>query len=114
MGTFKLRSSGLPTRRELLNDTFLQLTTELSGVKVEVKMEEDKKTRRQGDRMMEYKKTRKQEDKTNVLQAGTVAVLSSKSNVLYSCIPVFLYSKPKCLTLYLTSFYNFRNLNYAE
>lgn len=43
--------------------------------------------------MMEYKKTRKQEDKTNVLQAGTVAVLSSKSNVLYSRNPVFSYSK---------------------
>ena len=70
-------------------------------------MEEDKKTRRQGDRMMEYKKTRKQEDKTNVLQAGTVAVLSSKSNVLYSRIPVFLYSKTQVLNSLFNSFFNF-------
>ena len=35
---------------------------------------------------MEYKKTRKQEDKTNVMQAQTV---SSRTNVLYSRIPVF-------------------------
>ena len=78
--------------------------TELSGVKVEFKMEEDKKTRRQ-----ENKKTRRQGDETNVMISGRNV---SISNVLYSCIPVFLYSKPKCLTPYLTSFYNFRNLNY--
>ena len=48
------------------------------------------KTRRQN---MEYKKTRRQENETNVLQAGAVAGLSSRSNVLYSRIPVFSYSR---------------------
>ena len=40
--------------------------------------------------MMEYKETRRQENKTIVMQAQTV---SSKSNVLYSRIPVFSSSK---------------------
>ena len=43
--------------------------------------------------MMEDKKTRRQGDKTNVLSAGAVAGFSSKSNVLYSRIPVFSYSQ---------------------
>ena len=47
------------------------------------------KTRRQD---MEYKKTRRQENETNVLLAGAVADLSSRTNVLYSRIPVFSYS----------------------
>ena len=47
------------------------------------------KTRRQD---MEYKKTRRQENETNVLLAGAVAGLSSRTNVLYSRIPVFSYS----------------------
>ena len=63
---------------------------------MEFKMEEDKKTRRQGD-------------ETNVMISRRNV---SISNVLYSRIPVFLYSKPKCLTPYLTSSYNFKNLNY--
>ena len=45
------------------------------------------KTRRQN---MEYKKTRRQENETIVMQARTV---SSRSNVLYSRIPVFSYSR---------------------
>ena len=41
---------------------------------------------------MEYKKTRKQEDKTNVSQAQNV---SGRTNVSYSCIPVFSSSNKK-------------------
>ena len=68
-------------------------------------MEEDEKTRRQ-----ENKETRKQGDKTNERRQG-----DETSASVTSCILVFLYScipNPKCLTPYLTSFYNFRNLNY--
>ena len=59
----------------------IRCLTELSGVKVEVKMEDDKKTRRQGD-------------ETNVMISGRNV---SISNVLYSRIPVFLYSKTQVL-----------------
>jgi hypothetical protein len=38
---------------------------------------EYKKTRRQNDGIQEDEKTRRQGDKTNVLQAGAIAVLSS-------------------------------------
>ena len=61
--------------------------TELSEVKREVQMKEDKKTRRQGD-------------ETNVMISGRNV---SISNVLYSRIPVFLYSK----TQVLNSLFNF-------
>ena len=61
-------------------------------------MMEDKKTRRQENKTMEFrrqenKETRRQ-DKCNVLYSCIpVFSYSKKSNVSYSCIPVFLYSR---------------------
>ena len=61
-------------------------------------MMEDKKTRKQGDKTMVFrrqgdKKTWRQ-DNSNVLYSCIhVFLYSKKTNVLYSRIPVFLYSK---------------------
>jgi hypothetical protein len=66
---------------------------------------EYKKTRKQEDKktedgIQEDKKTRKQEDKTIDLQAKTV---SSRTNVSYSRIPVFLSSKTFCILVFSSS-----------
>ena len=52
---------------------------------------------------MEDKKTRRQENKTNVLCAEGIADPAGRTNVSYSCIPVFSYS-PKHKTMASKSF----------
>lgn len=64
---------------------------------------EYKKTRRQENRLMEYKKTRRQENKTLDLCAEGNATSASRTNVSYSRILVFLYSKTFCLPVFSTS-----------
>ena len=49
---------------------------------------------------LEDKKTRRQGDKTILMLAESVG---SKTNVSYSCIPVFLYSKPSRLLVFSSS-----------
>ena len=61
-------------------------------------MEEDKKTRRQGD-------------ETNVMISGRNV---SISNVLYSRIPVFLYSKPQVFNFPFNSQVELAELKYKK